>query len=144
MSQFALKTWPLGWSYYHVVWQLRVKVRRDWFWQIVSSACLARLSIDTRSTDFTQILSRIIKSYFKFQVIKKMPCFLCSQPKNPNVSPAKSSREWDGMVGWLDCQRGRHRGLAALLSSLVLQVAESPLTSLTLAAQRLGGKSWNN
>lgn len=43
------------------------------------------------------------------------------------------------MVGWLDCQRGRHRGLAALLSSLVLQVAESPLTSLTLAAQRLGG-----
>eukprot|EP00438_Fugacium_kawagutii_P031828 Skav208571 [mRNA] locus=scaffold177:185830:189646:+ [translate_table: standard] len=31
---------------------------------------------------------------------------------------------------------GRHRGLAALLSSLVLQVAESPLASLTLAAQR--------
>lgn len=31
---------------------------------------------------------------------------------------------------------GRHRGLAALLSSLVLQVAESPLASLTLAVQR--------
>ena len=34
---------------------------------------------------------------------------------------------------------GRHRGLAALLSSLVLQVAESPLASLTLAVQRWAG-----
>ena len=42
-------------------------------------------------------------------------------------------------------RRGRHRGLAALLSSLVLQVAESPLASLTLAVRHglAVGRDWH-